>query len=85
MIHFLYLDKVHSLDNRSSYLISHQAGELLSEHSKHTSCHSYVYVVLASSYLPILKIFDTFIFLVSKLMLQFVCIFSTGFSMPQGF
>ena len=30
MIHFLYLDKVHSLDNRSSCLISHQGDELLS-------------------------------------------------------
>ena len=30
MIHFLYLDKVHSLDNRLSYLISHEGDALLS-------------------------------------------------------
>jgi len=29
MIHFLYLDKVHSLDNRSTYLINHQGDQLL--------------------------------------------------------
>ena len=30
MIHFLYLDKVHSLDQCSSYLIKHQGDRLLS-------------------------------------------------------
>jgi len=30
MIHFLYLDKVHSLDQCSSYLIKHQSDRLLS-------------------------------------------------------
>ena len=30
MIHFLYLDKVHSLDQRSSFLIKHQGDRLLS-------------------------------------------------------
>jgi len=30
MIHFLYLDKAHSLDQCSSYLIKHQGDRLLS-------------------------------------------------------
>jgi hypothetical protein len=47
------------------------------EHRKHTSCRSYVYVVK--------KISDRFISLVAKLMLQFVCAFSTGLRMPGGF